>query len=349
MPNNAKHPTCVGTGFIVLDLIRQAIERNTTIERRYAGGSCGNVLAILSYLGVRSQAVGRIGDDAAGKELLADLKHWKVDVTRLVAETNRRTPMVIQEIFVDARGRARHRFSRECPVCGATMPAYRPLLTSEVKELAKALPPHGLFFFDRVSPGNLELARYSREQGALVVFEPSGIKDEKLFVECINTSHVFKYSHERLEGIEALTKRTAVPLEIETRGHDGLRFRIRKNNRTLAWHALPAINAPSVVDTVGSGDWCTAGLLASVIAEEDPIEALQDLETTSRCLRFGQALAALNCGYEGARGLMYSATRAVAMKAADRLLAEGVAALPKAAPVAFTNQSCVVCTATAHA
>jgi fructokinase len=349
MRNNSKSLTCVGTGFIVLDLIRQALERNTTIERRYAGGSCGNVLAILSYLGVHSQAIGRIGDDAAGKELLADLRHWKVDVSRLVSEANRRTPMVIQEIFVDARGRSRHRFSRECPVCGATMPAYRPLLISEVKELAKALPSHGLFFFDRVSPGNLELARHSREQGALIVFEPSGIKDEKLFVECVNTAHVFKYSHERLDGIESLTKRTSVPLEIETRGEEGLRFRIRKASRTNAWHALSAIKAPKVVDTVGSGDWCTAGLLASVAAEPDPIEALQDAETTSKCLRYGQALAALNCGYEGARGLMYSATRAVATKAVERLLADGIAALPKASPMAASNQSCVVCTATAHA
>src|SRR5262245_56199517 len=119
---------CVGTGFIALDVIRTAVAENVTLERRHAGGSCGNVLAILSYLGMRASAVGRIGDDRAGEELVADLRGRNVNVRFLLAESDRRTPIVIQESFVDSRGRARHRFSRECPVCGATMPGYRPLL-----------------------------------------------------------------------------------------------------------------------------------------------------------------------------------------------------------------------------
>src|SRR5688572_8995816 len=146
---------CIGTGFIALDIIRSALDQSTTIERRHAGGSCGNVLAILSYLGVEATAVGRIGDDPAGGELLADLRRCKVDVKLLSAEQGRRTPIVIQETFVDSRGRARHRFSRACPVCGTTMAGYRPLLTADVDNIAEALPTHDIFFFDRVAPGTL--------------------------------------------------------------------------------------------------------------------------------------------------------------------------------------------------
>ena len=112
------------------------------------------------------------------------------------------------------------------------MPGYRPLLAADVAQVADALPAHNLFFFDRVAPGTLELAHRSREQGALVVFEPSGIKDEELFVECLKASHVLKYSHERLSGLDALVNRGRVPVEIETLGAEGLRFRLRKSGKT---------------------------------------------------------------------------------------------------------------------
>jgi len=320
---------CVGTGFIALDIIRAALDENTTLERRRAGGSCGNVLAILSYLGVAASAVGRIGDDVAGVELLADLRRWKVDVRFLVAEPERRTPRVIQETFVDARGRARHRFSRACPVCGATMPGYRALLAAEAAPVADALPAHGLFFFDRVSPGTLDLARRSRQQGALVVFEPSGIKDEGLFVECLRASHVLKYSHEWLSGLDALVNQARVPVEIETLGVEGLRFRACKSGRTGAWQHLAALQAPSIRDTAGSGDWCTAGFLARATDDEGWVGRLGDTKVVADCLRFGQALAALNCSYDGARGLMYAVDRRGVLKAAEQLLARAVPKLPR--------------------
>lgn len=337
---------CVGTGFVVLDIIRRALDERTTLERRHAGGSCGNVLAILSYLGVNASAVGRIGDDLAGGELLADLRGCKVDVRLLAAEQGRRTPIVIQETFTDARGRARHRFSRACPACGATMPAYRPLLASDVSEVAAALPAHELFFFDRVAPGTLELAQRSRDQGAFVLFEPSGVKDEKMFVECLRAAHVLKYSHERLSSIDALVSKARPPVEIETLGAEGLRFRMRRSGRLSAWHQLDPLPALALQDSAGSGDWCTAGFLAR-LGSDDPVERLDHLDAVVDALRFGQALAALNCSYDGARGLMYAMTRAGALKAAGRLLAHDTPKLPQdsSPPSAGprSDRACIVC------
>jgi fructokinase len=337
----------VGTGFIALDLIRSTFDASTTLERRYAGGSCGNVLAILSYLGIHAIAVGRIGNDRAGHELLADLRRWKVDVRLLVTEHDRRTPAVIQETFVDRRGQARHRFLRVCPGCGATMPGYRPLLVADVAQIAHVLPVHNLFFFDRVSPGTLALAQHSRKQGALVIFEPSGIKDEGLFAECLQVAHVFKYSHERLSGLDAFTQRGRVPVEIETRGAEGLRFRVRKSGKGHAWFHLPAQNAPTVNDAVGSGDWCTAGFLMRLMKNENPVVQLDDPAVVSDCLQFGQALAALNCAYFGARGLMYALSCTDAVKAAERILTHRAPKLPQDLSVPTVelrhNHACTVC------
>jgi fructokinase len=341
---------CVGTGFVVLDIIRNALDESTTFERRHAGGSCTNVLAILSYLDVGASVVGRIGDDVAGVELLADLRRCKVDVRFLAAEAGQRTPIVIQETFVDARGRARHRFSRACPVCGATMAGYRPLLVDDVFRVADALPRHTLFFFDRVAPGNVELARRSREQGALVVFEPSGVKNEDLFVECLRVSHVLKYSHERLSGLDALVGRARPTLEVETLGAEGLRFRLCRSGRAMKWKHLPALQASSIRDSAGSGDWCTAGFLARVgTISEDPVARLQDAEAVVSDLRFGQALAALNCSYDGARGMMYAVSRSGVMKATEQVLARDIPKLPQELPPPHSgprsDRTCAVCTA----
>lgn len=307
MPREAHHHSCVGTGFIVLDVIRNSVGATST-EKRFAGGSCGNVLTILAYFGWDANAVGRIGDDHVGRELVADLSQWHVNTKFLQVEVGRGTPIVVQENYLDARGRPRHRFSRACPVCGVTLPAYRPLLTSDAGTIAAKLPSHSVFYFDRVAPGALELAQKSRAKGALVVFEPSGIKDERLFAECLRTAHVVKYANDRIEGVHDVVAKAKVPVEVETLGAKGLRLRVRANGRMGAWMELPAFSAPELRDAAGAGDWTTAGLIHSLMSKRASADqAVADIDAVVLATQQGQALAALNCGFEGARGLMYVA------------------------------------------
>lgn len=342
---------CVGTGLITLDVIRSSIDANTTLERRHAGGTCGNVLAILGYLGFQTAAVGRIGSDAAGAQLIKDLRASGVNTALLTVEDARRTPVIIQETYVDKRGRARHRFSRECPVCGAVMPGYRPLLIADVDAVATHLPHHRVFFFDRVAPGTLELAKKSRASGALIVFEPSGIKDEALFLNCLELAHVFKYSHERLSDVDSFAARAKVPLQIETLGEKGLRYRTRVADRFSSWKTMPSVPAPIVRDAAGSGDWCTAGLIARLAPRKDLASSVGDLGVVEGALRFGQALAALNCAYNGARGLMYVLNRTQTLELTTKLLANLAPTLPDdplPKPPTALDETCVVCTTALH-
>lgn len=307
MRREADRHSCVGTGFIVLDVIRNSVGSSGT-EMRFAGGSCGNVLTILAYFGWRADAIGRIGDDQAGRELIADLRKWGVSTKLLQVEKARGTPIIVQENYVDGKGRSRHRFSRACPVCGAALPAYRPVQMSQVGTIAEELPAHSVFYFDRVVPGALELARRSRASGALVVFEPSGIKDEKLFAECLKASHVVKYADDRIGGIHDVVAKAKVQVEIVTLGSQGLRLRMRAGGRFGGWKDLPAFSAPELRDAAGAGDWTTAGLIHGLIERgRSAEEVLSDANAVILATRRGQALAALNCGFEGARGLMYAA------------------------------------------
>jgi fructokinase len=159
-----------------------------------------------------------------------------------------------------------------------------------------------------VAPGTLEFAQKSRAKGALVVFEPSGIKNERLFAECLKAAHVVKYANERIQGVHDVVAKAKVSIEIETLGAKGLRLRVRTNGRVGAWKNLPAFSAPELRDAAGSGDWTTAGLIHGLMTSGASVEkVLADSNAVHLATRQGQALAALNCGFEGARGLMYAA------------------------------------------
>ena len=307
-PRDLTKKLCLGTGFVALDIVRSINGRST--EQRYAGGSCGNVLTILAYLGWRTAPIARIGDDQPGMELVKDLKRWSVDTHFLVQETSAKTPVYFQEITFDKRGTARHQFSRVCLSCGARTAGYRPVLQRNLKTLIATIPPASVFYFDRVAKANLEIASRAKERGAFIVFEPSGVKDKELFAACLRLCHVFKYSKERLSGVSDAAGNAKVPVEIETHGSDGLFVKVRQESMVVHEEQLPAVPAPKLCDAAGSGDWCTAGLIHALLSGRQRFpNFVRSRKALVRALRWGQALAALNCCYEGARGLMYNIPR----------------------------------------
>jgi hypothetical protein len=102
---------------------------------------------------------------------------------------------------------------------------------------------------------------------------------------------------------------TSTLLEIRTLGSRGLRYRHRLGRGVSKWMHLEAMGAPRISDTCGSGDWCTAGLLAILAGNGQAGLRSAGAKDISEALRYGQALAAWNCAFEGARGGMYRVDR----------------------------------------
>ena len=293
---------CLGTGLISLDLVTNGDEDSA--PRAWAGGSCGNVLTILSYLGWESYPVARLGDDAAAKAVAKDMTEHGVDFQYVSFDRSVHTPIILQRILVARDGHPIHRFYWTCPNCGNWLPRYSPIRLQDIRVLCERHPITACYYFDRICPASLRLAEKAKEVGALVVLEPTSIKDDPNFRKAIALCDVLKYSNERAKNSPQLAYESQAKLVVETLASEGLRYRLHKNGRRAEWKMLPAFPVRNLKDAAGAGDWCTAGMIDVLAADRASFDRMSEKKIAD-ALRYGQAMSALNCGFEGARGAMY--------------------------------------------
>lgn len=299
---DAPEAAALGAGLVALDVVLN--ERRQSEPRLWTGGSCGNVLAILAYLGWTAYPVARLAQDSASRLIRKDLKRWGIEGRLLSLPPCTPTPIIVHRLRRTSQGENFHSFSLNCPDCGQRLPSFRPVPSRSIAQILE-LPKVQFFFADRVSAGTVALAERAAAGGAVILFEPSSVGDEGLFQRMLKLTHVLKYSNDRLPVFPLETPSTTC-LEVQTLGEGGLRYRARIGSMTFGhWiHCEPYL-VPSPRDTGGAGDWCTAGIVH--VLGKGGVERLR-AATPSRiqtAMSFGQALASWNCGFEGARGGMY--------------------------------------------
>jgi fructokinase len=306
-PKKPSKPVVIGTGLVALDVV--IADNVTTDPKLCAGGTCGNVLTALSYLGWDSYPIARLRSDAASKRVVEDLRCWGVKLDFLSLSDSGSTPVVVQHIRKNRDGEQSHSFSRKCPACGAWLPWYKPVRAASVPELATRLPKANVFYFDRTSRAAVTLAQNAREAGAMVIFEPSSESEPSLLVDALATAHVVKVASDRIDGNEALRRAKSPFLVIETLGVNGLRFSHSKGVGRGVWRKISAFAVDAVRDSAGAGDWCTAGIISSLglLGPDGLMKA--NLSDLIAALTLGQAMAAWACRFEGARGGMYQSTK----------------------------------------
>jgi sugar/nucleoside kinase (ribokinase family) len=287
----------VGTGYVALDII--STFGATGSEGYQCGGSCGNVLSILGYLGWESFAAFRTGRDRAAKLVRDGLLAHRVDLTGVVSDL-RETPRILELLNTDT---GRHRFQLVCPVCGRYFERYRSLTLPQAKAARELLPTPDVFFYDRSSPAVHYLATEYRSAGALVYSEPQ--KLSAMPPAALASCDVVKYAQRDApddQGVRALVEPAKWPmLEIQTLGVHGARYRLRRMTR---WVAKPQTQVRAV-DTTGAGDWFTGGLLWSLAKVSPQVKGtLDDRTSVEAAIEDAQRLAAYNCQFVGARGAL---------------------------------------------
>lgn len=284
-----------GTGLVAMDLL--VTDRAEGPIKRWAGGSCGNVLTILSTLNWGSFPIARLGRDGTASIIRKDLEHWGVETRLAVSTSTGSSPVIIQR-----NNHESHTFEFRCPDCQSRLPRFKRPLLNRTPQYISELPPANVFYFDRAVPAALRLAEHFRSEGALVMFEPNNSTERDLFERGVTVAHILKHTGEA--GIRL--RDVACPwLHIETLGPNGLRFRLDGGT----WEVRDAYQIDSLADSSGAGDWCSAGLLHTL--GKDWVGDLSEItkEQINQGLSYGQALAALNCLYEGARGTLYEIPR----------------------------------------
>ena len=308
-----------GAGFIALDILLTS-KQDRRLRRR-AGGTCGNVLAILSFLGHASVPIARLGTDNAADVIISDLKSTGVNCEHLQRDPSGRTPRVVE--FLPDQPGSTHRFAFTCPMCQRRFPRRSEPIFEQGNESIHQIKP-ALFFFDRSGPITTKLAMEARESGALVMFEPDSFGSNDNFNKALQLSDVVKYSVRRTrQSIEPwLSMADHKPwLVIETMDGEGLRYMTRRGLNNFIWnHQKPfLVNKPA--DQAGAGDWCSAGLISRLLTTTVS-ERWRD-RTVGRALAFGQSLAAASILFQGPRGYLEKSSREMVLRASLSTLRQG--------------------------
>ena len=214
----SRKPRAWGIGLIALDVI---LEQGSAEPFVAAGGTCGNVMAILSRLGWDATPVGRFADDPASALVLADLQRWGVHATKMRLRPAAKTPVIVERIRKDASGIPFHTFSFTCPGCGNRLPSFQAVTTASIASVTSEKQKSEVVFIDRASRSSLVLAEDSSKRGAVVYFEPSSASNPKHFAEMLGLAHVIKYSHDRFLGAGDLQWKPQMLLEVQTLGTRG--------------------------------------------------------------------------------------------------------------------------------
>lgn len=277
-----------GTGFTVLD----RVYADGDFAGEALGGSCGNVLLSLAMLHRQVAPVLLLGDDDEGGRLVDEFMEAGAITDFIRRRADLRSPVLAQTLDTDL---GQHDFSFVCPETSEEFPRYEPIGVEEVSSAQSMLAQCAVFYADRLSESILVAMRTAGAAGAVVFFEPSDIEHDDLFDEALRIATILKFSEDRLGGL--LADRLYDCIMIVTHGADGLE--VRDGEQTI-W--CDAIDAPEVLDTCGSGDMVSVGVIDWVLANGFGTARLTAGALLGGVVA-GQRLAAENCAYAGARGL----------------------------------------------
>lgn len=280
-----------GTGFTVLDKIYYDGELSDTA----LGGSCANVLASLAMLDRHVAPVLRLGDDDEGDLLISEFVQAGAVVDFISRHSCLRSPILAVEI--DTR-LADHTFNFRCPETNSALPTYEPIGHHELRHAKPVFSVCSIFYTDRLSRSILDAMDLAHRSGAVIVFEPSDIDDNALFLEALRLTTVLKTAADRLDGaLDGLLERASPKVRVTTHGAAGLAISDVSQN---IWCA--AVPATQLRDACGSGDMVSVGMIDWLLANAYSTDHVS-AESLHQGVIAGQHLAAKNCAYEGARGL----------------------------------------------
>ena len=269
--------------------INQGVETRAVISTQ-GGGAAANVASWLAVSGTPAHLIARVGDDPAGKTVLAELDKYGVEHSQTIVP-GANTGVVV--VLVDALGE-RTMFPDSGANSGLSLADLPPL---------EGFTAVYLSGYPLVNPrsrsGALDILRSVKEHGLPVIFDPStvgvllevGLNQVREWltlvdVVILNEEEAYFFSGKNNPVDAATDLLTLTPLVVIKRGGQGALAQARGTQLVQ----IPAIDV-AVVDTTGAGDAFAAGFIQSWIRSADLLDGLNN----------GTILAARCVGHVGSR------------------------------------------------
>ena len=297
--------TILGSGVYNLDIIEVRDYPQWPLQRpftdrevlREVGGTCGNVMSILAWMGWDSRPLALLDDSPEGMRITADLKWFGCDCRHVSNTPDGGTTMLWCKHKRNPDGSPKVSCRAGAPG-GSRFPKRRfPRMRDEAPAFLEALEEApSVFFFDDPAAGNRVLARGLRERGALVFFEPAKVEGNT-GLDAVKASDIIKFSDQNIPD-PAFVDAFDDKVFIQTLGPKGVRVKVGRK----PWVVIDAVPAEKVVDTEGAGDSFTSAFLDR-IAELDGIDEASVIEAAGKALEFsGRSVA-----YMGSKGIVRAA------------------------------------------
>ena len=294
----------IGTGIFNLDtiVVREYPEWpalrpfNDKVVLEEVGGTCGNVMCMLSSLGWNARPVVCLDDSPEGLKVAEDLKRYGCDCryvtntpeggTTLLRCTHKKTADGGHSMSVRAGSPGGSRFpKRHFLRARDEAPAF----------LASVREAPSVFFFDDPAAGNRVIARGLKEKGALVYFEPSKISGNA-DLDAVCASDIIKFSDENIPD-RSFADAFPDKIFIQTMGPLGVGIKYKGRPSFV----LGGRVAEKVVDTEGAGDWFTSAFI-NALAEAGELS----YENVLCAAEIAVKTSSKSVGYMGSKGMINS-------------------------------------------
>lgn len=294
-----KKLTCLGAGTFPLDNLQEKNGKDVKTIYQHVGGTCGNVMSILAWMGWHTLPAARLDDSEAGLLIKADLESYGCD-TRFVSNTPDGGTTILDIIHKTGRdGKPKTAYMAHSPR-GGRFVNHRFWTLKQAQTLFDSLEEMpDVFFFDRCAPGNILLAQLFHERGVLVYYEPNEPVDRN-FLRAVAASNIVKFSDEKHPDV-SFTEDFTDKLFIQTLNEKGLRFKLRAEG----WITIPPEHNPHAVDGEGAGDWTTSAFINEMGHHHMLTFDRIHQPNTWHCLQEAQRVASESVSYIGAKGLIH--------------------------------------------
>ncbi|MDZ7374886.1 MAG: PfkB family carbohydrate kinase [candidate division KSB1 bacterium] len=284
-----KYFDCVGVGICALDHLALLPHFPTADEKLdliafsvQGGGPVPTALATMARFGAKVSYIGKVGSDTYGRQVLAELEQFGVDVSGVVIDPHSRTAR--SYIWVDSQTAKR--------TVVLDRSSTRNLQPEEVR---RDLVQEARFLLTdaRESEACLRAVELAKEAGANIVLDLGSVRERsETFLELAQfpvVSDVFvRKFYGAISAEEAVRRLLGYGAEaaVVTLGPEGACFA----ERNSAIYHLPAFRVKAV-DTTGAGDVFHGAF----------VYALAMGEGLASAVRFASAAAALKCRQLGGR------------------------------------------------